>query len=139
MLVAKICGCGETGRRARLRGVWETLWVRVPPSAPYKRKKKIFLLSFFNFQLKKNQIYFGSFLLFISTYSIFIAIYVKYLFLLNLNLLVLNENMPKASHKKKPATMLIASDQKSKNNLLLNKKEEIKIRRLTKVKIEATM
>ena len=33
------CGCGETGKRARLRGVWATLWVRVPPSAPNTKGK----------------------------------------------------------------------------------------------------
>ena len=29
-----ICGCGETGRRAGFRFLWETIWVRVPSSAP---------------------------------------------------------------------------------------------------------
>ena len=29
-----VCGCGGTGRRARLRGVWETVWVQVPSAAP---------------------------------------------------------------------------------------------------------
>ena len=29
-----ICGCGGTGRRVRLRGVWETVWVQVPSTAP---------------------------------------------------------------------------------------------------------
>lgn len=28
------CGCGGTGRRVRLRGVWETVWVQVPLAAP---------------------------------------------------------------------------------------------------------
>ena len=31
-----ICGCGGTGRRARLRGVWATVWVQVPSAAPLK-------------------------------------------------------------------------------------------------------
>ena len=31
-----ICGYGGIGRRARLRGVWETVWVQVPLSAPNK-------------------------------------------------------------------------------------------------------
>ena len=29
-----ICGRGGTGRRVRLRGVWETVWVQVPSTAP---------------------------------------------------------------------------------------------------------
>ena len=28
------CGRGGTGRRVRLRGVWETVWVQVPSTAP---------------------------------------------------------------------------------------------------------
>ena len=32
-----ICGCGGTGRRVRLRGVWETVWVQVPSTAPEKK------------------------------------------------------------------------------------------------------
>ena len=28
------CGCGEIGRRAGFRFLWETIWVRVPSSAP---------------------------------------------------------------------------------------------------------
>ncbi len=35
-----ICGRGGTGRRVRLRGVWETVWVQVPPSAPRKPSDK---------------------------------------------------------------------------------------------------
>ena len=31
-----ICGGGGTGRRARLRGVWATIRVQVPFSAPYR-------------------------------------------------------------------------------------------------------
>lgn len=30
------CGRGGTGRRVRLRGVWETVWVQVPSTAPTK-------------------------------------------------------------------------------------------------------
>ena len=30
----KNCGCGGIGRRVRLRGVWETVWVQVPSTAP---------------------------------------------------------------------------------------------------------
>ena len=30
------CGRGGTGRRVRLRGVWETVWVQVPSTAPNK-------------------------------------------------------------------------------------------------------
>ena len=29
-----VCGRGGTGRRARLRGVWATVWVQVPSAAP---------------------------------------------------------------------------------------------------------
>jgi hypothetical protein len=29
------CDRGGTGRRARLRGVWETVWVQVPSVAPF--------------------------------------------------------------------------------------------------------
>ena len=29
-----ICECGGIGRRARLRGVFERVWVQVPPLAP---------------------------------------------------------------------------------------------------------
>ncbi len=35
---APFCGRGGIGRRVRLRGVWETVWVQVPPSAPNKEK-----------------------------------------------------------------------------------------------------
>lgn len=31
-----ICGRGEIGRRAGFRFLWETIWVRVPSSAPRK-------------------------------------------------------------------------------------------------------
>ena len=31
-------GCGGIGRRARFRFLWETVWVRVPSSAPTKRQ-----------------------------------------------------------------------------------------------------
>lgn len=34
----------RNGRRARLRGVWETVWVQVPPPAP-KRPSGLFLLA----------------------------------------------------------------------------------------------
>ena len=32
----KACEGGETGRRARLRGVWATIRVQVPSFAPYR-------------------------------------------------------------------------------------------------------
>ena len=41
------CGRGGTGRRVRLRGVWETVWVQVPSTAP--TEKTISLSSFFHF------------------------------------------------------------------------------------------
>ena len=41
------CGRGGTGRRVRLRGVWETVWVQVPSTAP--TEKTIILSSFFHF------------------------------------------------------------------------------------------
>ena len=41
------CGRGGTGRRVRLRGVWETVWVQVPSTAP--TEKTILLSSFFHF------------------------------------------------------------------------------------------
>ncbi len=34
---ATTCGSGGTGRRARLRGVWATVRVQVPSSAPKQR------------------------------------------------------------------------------------------------------
>lgn len=30
----QICGSAGIGRQARLRGVWATVWVQVPPTAP---------------------------------------------------------------------------------------------------------
>ena len=44
------CGRGGTGRRVRLRGVWETVWVQVPSTAP--TEKTILLSSFFHFLSK---------------------------------------------------------------------------------------
>ena len=44
------CGRGGTGRRVRLRGVWETVWVQVPSTAP--TEKTIVLSSFFHFLSK---------------------------------------------------------------------------------------
>ena len=44
------CGRGGTGRRVRLRGVWETVWVQVPSTAP--TEKTIILSSFFSFSAK---------------------------------------------------------------------------------------
>ena len=44
------CGRGGTGRRVRLRGVWETVWVQVPSTAP--TEKTIMLSSFFHFLAK---------------------------------------------------------------------------------------
>ena len=41
-----ICDRGGTGRRARLRGVWETVWVQVPSIAPTK-KQSIYIDCFF--------------------------------------------------------------------------------------------
>ncbi len=38
-----ICGRGGTGRRVRLRGVWETVWVQVPSTAP----KNLYFISMF--------------------------------------------------------------------------------------------
>ena len=38
------CGCGEIGRRAGFRFLWETIWVRVPSSAPKKAISSGFLL-----------------------------------------------------------------------------------------------
>ena len=35
------CGCGEIGRRAGFRFLWETIWVRVPSSAPNKNKTNL--------------------------------------------------------------------------------------------------
>ena len=35
------CGRGGTGRRVRLRGVWETVWVQVPSTAPNKNKTNL--------------------------------------------------------------------------------------------------
>ena len=32
----QLCDRGGIGRRARLRGVWETIWVQVPSIAPCK-------------------------------------------------------------------------------------------------------
>ena len=39
-----ICGCGETGRRAGFRFLWETIWVRVPSSAPTASRKGCFFV-----------------------------------------------------------------------------------------------
>ena len=33
-VLIEICESGGIGRRARLRGVWETVWVQVPSFAP---------------------------------------------------------------------------------------------------------
>lgn len=33
-IISSLCGHGGTGRRVRLRGVWETVWVQVPSTAP---------------------------------------------------------------------------------------------------------
>ena len=41
----KKCGYGGTGRRVRLRGVWETIRVQVPVTAPTKSESNV--LSFF--------------------------------------------------------------------------------------------
>ena len=49
-----ISGCGEIGRRARLRGVWETLWVRVPPSAPNIKTSKVDTAFLFLYRGNKN-------------------------------------------------------------------------------------
>ena len=46
------CGRGGTGRRVRLRGVWETVWVQVPSTAP--TEKTIVLSSFFHFLMKMS-------------------------------------------------------------------------------------
>ena len=37
IIIRAACGRGGTGRRVRLRGVWETVWVQVPSTAPKKR------------------------------------------------------------------------------------------------------
>ena len=34
----KKCGYGGTGRRVRLRGVWETIRVQVPVTAPVEKR-----------------------------------------------------------------------------------------------------
>ena len=50
------CECGGTGRRVRLRGVWETVWVQVPSFAPKWRffgQKRLKKALFF---MLKNQI-----------------------------------------------------------------------------------
>ena len=49
------CGRGGTGRRVRLRGVWETVWVQVPSTAP--TEKTILLSSFFHFLPKMMRRY----------------------------------------------------------------------------------
>ena len=36
--VVMTSGRGGTGRRVRLRGVWETVWVQVPSTAPNKNE-----------------------------------------------------------------------------------------------------
>ena len=41
------CGRGGTGRRVRLRGVWETVWVQVPSTAPTKNDLHIHCVSLF--------------------------------------------------------------------------------------------
>ncbi len=41
------CGRGGTGRRVRLRGVWETVWVQVPSAAPTKERHYIGASLFF--------------------------------------------------------------------------------------------
>ena len=51
-----ICGCGGTGRRARLRGVWATIWVQVPLAAP--TKKDTFWCLFLNDVCPAGQWYF---------------------------------------------------------------------------------
>lgn len=43
-----IWGRGGTGRRARLRGVFERVWVQVPPSPPNTSKIEIFWLYKYN-------------------------------------------------------------------------------------------
>ena len=42
-----ISGRGGIGRRARLRGVWETVWVQVPSTAPSSFAKAGYLLPLF--------------------------------------------------------------------------------------------
>ena len=34
IMIMLLSGHGETGRRVRLRGVWATIWVQVPVTAP---------------------------------------------------------------------------------------------------------
>ena len=41
MLINTACESGGTGRRARLRGVWETVRVRFPSLAPTKKTETI--------------------------------------------------------------------------------------------------
>ena len=41
-----LCECGGIGRRARLRGVFERVWVQVPSLAPNKHKKISCVFSF---------------------------------------------------------------------------------------------
>ena len=41
------CGRGGTGRRVRLRGVWETVWVQVPSTAPTENDLHIHRASHF--------------------------------------------------------------------------------------------
>ena len=41
------CGRGGTGRRVRLRGVWETVWVQVPSTAPFETSSSDSYLGFF--------------------------------------------------------------------------------------------
>ena len=43
-IIMALCGHGGTGRRVRLRGVWETVWVQVSLAAPKDKQK---CLSFF--------------------------------------------------------------------------------------------
>lgn len=46
------CGRGGTGRRVRLRGVWETVWVQVPSTAPNRKDDNIIV--FFSFSTKND-------------------------------------------------------------------------------------
>ncbi len=48
------CGRGGTGRRVRLRGVWETVWVQVPSTAPTKNDLHIHCASLFFMQGSKG-------------------------------------------------------------------------------------
>ena len=48
------CGRGGTGRRVRLRGVWETVWVQVPSTAPTKNDLYIHCTSLFFLQGSKG-------------------------------------------------------------------------------------